>query len=271
VIWELHVNSPILDFRLFKNANFANSCLMMFMVGAASFSTTVLMPQFLQGLMGYTAQTAGMVLSAAALLLLVELPLVGQLTGRFQARYLMASGWAVLAIAMFVSTRRIDLQVSFESATWLRIAQYVPLGLIFIPATMVAYLGIPQDKSNAVAGWVNFVRNMGASVGTSAVTTILARRVQVHQVMLASHTTFGNSAFQNAAVALADRLKRGGVHEPRLQAYGRVYGVMQNQAMTLSYIDAFWMLGIAAGVMFVLSFLLRKNNPRAPRARTLAH
>jgi DHA2 family multidrug resistance protein len=244
---------------------------MMFMVGAASFSTTVLMPQFLQSLMGYTAQTAGMVLSAAAVILLIELPLVGQLTSRVQARYLMAFGWGVLTIAMFFSTRRIDLQMSFESATWLRIAQYLPIGFIFIPATMAAYLGIPQEKSNAVAGWVNFVRNMGSSVGTSAVTTILARRAQVHQVMLASHTSFGNSVFQSAAGALADRLKRGGVREPQLQAYSRVYGAMQNQAMTLSYIDAFWMLGIAAGVMFFLSFLLRKNNPRAPRARTLAH
>jgi DHA2 family multidrug resistance protein len=271
VIWELSVKNPILDFRLFKNANFANSCLMMFMVGAASFSTTVLVPQFLQSLMGYTAQSAGMVLSAAAVLLLIELPLVGQLTSRVQARYLMAFGWAVLTIAMFFSTRRIDLQISFESATWLRIAQYLPIGFIFIPATMAAYLGIPQEKSNAVAGWVNFVRNMGSSVGTSAVTTILARRAQVHQVMLASHTSFGNSAFQSASVALADRLKRGGVREPQLQAYSRVYDVMQNQAMTLSYIDAFWTLGIAAGVMFFLSFLLRKNNPRAPRARTLAH
>jgi DHA2 family multidrug resistance protein len=271
VIWELHVKKPILDFRLFKNGNFANSCLMMFMVGAASFSTTVLMPQFLQSLMGYTAETAGMVLSAAAVVLLIELPLVGQLTGRIQARYLMAVGWGVLTIAMFFSTRRIDLQISFESATWLRIAQYVPLGLIFIPATMVAYLGIPQDKSNAVAGWVNFVRNIGASVGTSGVTTILARRAQVHQVMLASHTGFGNTAFQNATVALTERLKRGNVGEPQLQAYRRVYDIMQKQSMTLSYIDAFWILGIAAGAMFFLSFLLKKNNPRAPRARTLAH
>ncbi len=271
VMWELHVKNPILDFRLFKNGNFVNSCLMMSMVGAVSFSTTVLMPQFLQSLMGYTAQTAGMVLSAAAVILLIELPLVGQLASKVQARYLMAFGWGILTIAMFFSTRRIDLQISFESATWLRIAQYVPFGFIFIPATMVAYLGIAQDKSNAVAGWVNFVRNMGSSVGTSAVTTILARRTQVHQVMLASHTNFGNSAFQAATAGLTDRLKRGDVHEPQLQAYSRVYEVMQNQALTLSYIDAFWMLGIAAGVMFCLSFLLRKNNPRAPRARTLAH
>jgi len=136
--------------------------------------------------MGYSAQTAGMVLSAAAALLLIALPLVGQLTGKIQA-------------------------MSFASATWLRIAQYVPILFIFIPATLAAYLGIPREKSNAVAGWVNFVRNMGSSVGTSAVTTILARRAQVHQVMLASNTHLGNTPFQGAAASLTDRLNRGAV------------------------------------------------------------
>ncbi|HEY1216050.1 MAG TPA: DHA2 family efflux MFS transporter permease subunit, partial [Bryobacteraceae bacterium] len=92
IAWELLVKDPILDLRLFKNINFATSSLMMFMVGAVSFSTTVLVPQFLQTLLGYTAESAGMVLSAAAVLLLIELPLVGQLTGRIQARYLMAFG-----------------------------------------------------------------------------------------------------------------------------------------------------------------------------------
>src|ERR1700683_5437835 len=152
VIWEMYVKEPIADVRLFKNLNFATASLMMFMVGAASFSTTVLMPQFLQSLMGYTAESAGMVLSAAAMILLMELPLVGQLAGKIQARYLMAFGWGMLTVAMFFSTRRMDLQISFASATWLRIAQYVPMGFTFIPATMVAYLGLPQEKSNAVAG-----------------------------------------------------------------------------------------------------------------------
>jgi DHA2 family multidrug resistance protein len=271
VIWELRVKEPILDIRLFKNLNFATSSLMMFMVGAASFSTTVLMPQFLQSLMGYTAQSAGMVLSAAAVVLLIELPLVGQLTGRIQARYLMAFGWAMLTIAMFVSTRRIDLEISFASATWLRIAQYVPIGFIFIPATMVAYLGLPQEKSNAVAGLINFVRNIGSSVGTSAVTTILARRAQVHQVMLASHTSFGDSSFRDSTTALADRLGQSGVGRPDMQALTRMYNTVGNQASTLSYIDTFWMLGIAAGIMFLLTFLLRKNNPRGPRGQVLAH
>jgi len=271
VMWQLRVKNPILDFRLFANGNFANSCLIMFMVGAASCSTTVRMPQFLQTLMGYSAQTAGMVLSAAGGLLLIALPLVGQLTGRIQARYLMAFGWAILAIAMFVSTRRIDLQISFASATWLRIVQYVPIPFIFIPATLVAYLGIPREKSNAVAGWVNFVRNMGSSVGTSAVTTILARRAQVHQVMLSSYTHLGNSPFRSAAAALTDRLRRGAVQDPKLQAYRRLYEGMQTQASTLSYIDAFWILGVSSAIMFFLSLLLRKNNPRAQRGAVVAH
>src|SRR6202161_1656020 len=271
VIWELRVKAPILDVRLFKNVNFATASVMMLMVGAASFSTTVLMPQYLQTLMGYTAESAGMVLSAAAMILLIELPLVGQLTSRIQARYLMAFGWAALTAAMFFSTHRIDLQISFASATWLRIAQYVPMGFIFIPATMVAYLGLAQEKRNAVAGLINFVRNMGSSVGTSAVTTILARRAQVHQVMLASHTSLGDSSFRDSATALADRLGKSGVRRPDTQALTRIYDMVRNQASTLSYIDTFWMLGIAAGIMFLLTFLLRKNNPRGPRGQVLAH
>jgi MFS transporter, DHA2 family, multidrug resistance protein len=183
----------------------------------------------------------------------------------------MAFGWAMLTGALFYSTRRVDLEISFSSATWLRIAQYWPMGFIFIPATMVAYLGIPQDKSNAVAGLINFVRNIGSGVGTSAVTTILARRTQVHQAMLASHTSLGDPAFRASAASLADRLRLAGVDQPGMQAYSRLYGSMQNQASTLSYIDTFWILGIATGIMFLLSFLLRKNNPRGTGTQALAH
>jgi DHA2 family multidrug resistance protein len=265
VLRELRIAQPILDVRLFKNVNFATSSVMMLMVGAASFSTTVLMPQYLQTLMGYTAESAGMVLSTAALILLVELPIVGRLTAVIQARYLMAFGWAALTLAMFYSTQRIDLQMSFASATWLRIAQYVPMGFIFIPATMVAYLGIPQEKSNSVAGLINFVRNIGASIGTSAVTTVLARRAQVHQLMLSNHTGLSDRVFQSTTRALSGG---GPVHAG---TYARMYRTMQTQASTLSYIDTFWLLGIITGIMFFLSFLLKKNHLHKADAQALAH
>jgi DHA2 family multidrug resistance protein len=209
--------------------------------------------------MGYTAQKAGMVLSAAALLLLVVLQVVGRLTSRFQARQLLAFGWITLAVAMYVSCKRLDLLISFNAATWMRIWQYVPVGFLFVPLTMAAYVGLPQDKSNAAAGLINFVRNIGQSVGTSAVTTLLARRSQYHQSVLAEYTRSGR--FHAAIQGVALKLSHAGLsmHEAQRQALGRLYGMVQGQAAALSYIDVYWLLAVIAGAMFLLSFALRKN------------
>ncbi len=195
VIWEWFRKEPIIDVRLFKNFNYLSANLMMFTLGILLFSSLVLMPQFLQTLLGYTAELAGLVLSGGAIVLLLAMPIVGQLTTKVQARYIIAFGWLCLAIAMYYSTRRIDLLISFSSATWLRVAQVVGLGFLFVPITLAAYVGMPAEKSNAVAGMVNFMRNMGSSVGTSMVTTLIARRSQFHQTTLVSHTTLGESKF----------------------------------------------------------------------------
>ena len=141
VIWEWFQKTPIIDVRMFKSFNFASASLMMFVLGILLFSSLVLMPLFLQTLLGYTSQLAGLALSAGGLVLLLEMPIVGQLTTKVQARRLIAFGWLALAIAMYYSTRRIDLQISFSAATWLRIAQVVGLGFLFVPITLVAYVG----------------------------------------------------------------------------------------------------------------------------------
>ena len=272
-IYEWFHEDPIVDVHLFKNANFATANMMMFMVGAVSFATTVLMPQYLQTLMGYTAQSAGMVLSASAVLLLIELPIVGRLIARFQSRYLIAFGWITLAIGMYISTQRLDLLMSFRSATLLRVGQYLPMGFIFVPATTAAYIGIREDKSNAVAGLVNFTRNIGSSVGTSIVTTMIVRRSQFHQARLVTSRNMGNSRFQDAINGLVQQLAHAGLglHEARRQAMTRIYAAVQTQAAALAYIDTFWVLGIAAVIMFFLSFVLRKNNPRAGGPTVPAH
>src|SRR6202044_1379311 len=107
-------------------------------------------------------------------------------------------------------TRRIDLLISFSSATWLRIAQYAPLGLVFIPTPAAAYYGMPKEKNNAIGGSVNFMRNIGASVGTSVVTTVVARRDQFHQERIGSNIPAGNPAFHSTVNGLAERLRQGG-------------------------------------------------------------
>src|SRR6201981_737774 len=262
-IWEWFQKAPIIDVRMFKSFNFASSSLMMFTLGILLFSSLVLMPQFLQTLVGYTSELAGLALSAGGFVLLLEMPIMGQLTTKIQARYLIAFGWLALSIAMFYSTKRIDLQISFSAATWLRIAQVIGLGFLFVPITLVAYIGIAPEKNNSVAGIINFMRNMGSSVGTSMVTTLIARRSQFHQGRLVQHIRVDNPNFANTANGLAHRFATAGVgkHEALSVAYARIYQSLQGQAASLAYIDTFMVLCVGAAIMFFLSFLLKKNDP----------
>jgi len=267
VIWEWFQKAPIIDVRMFKSFNFASSNLMMFTLGIMLFSSLVLMPQFLQTLVGYTSELAGLALSAGGLVLLLEMPIMGQLTTKIQARYLIAFGWLALSIAMYYSTQRIDLQISFIAATLLRITQVIGLGFLFVPITLVAYIGIAPEKNNAVAGIVNFMRNMGSSVGTSMVTTLIARRSQLHQARLVEYARPDNPNFQNAANGLAQRLAHSGLSGPGAyaQAVGRIYQGLQAQAATLAYIDTFMVLCVGSAIMFFLAFALKKNEPGGGR------
>ena len=263
VVWELHTKTPVIDVRMFKSFNFAVASLMMFFLGVLLFSSLVMMPQFLQTLMGYTAQSAGLVLSGASLIILFEMPIVGQLTTKIPAKYIMAFDWISLAFGMYYSTKDLDLLISFQSASRLRMVQAFGLGFLFVPITLSAYIGVPAEKGNNVSGLVNFMRNIGSSVGTSMVTTVLARREQFHQSSLAYHATNYDPAFRNQVQGLSGQLFHAGASPPdaQVQAYGRIYQQMQVQSQTLAYIDTYKLLAIAAGIMFLLAFIVRKNDP----------
>jgi DHA2 family multidrug resistance protein len=263
VIWEWFQKSPIIDVRMFKSYNFAVSNLMMFTLGILLFSSLVLMPQFLQTLLGYTSELAGLALSAGGLVLLFEMPIMGKLTTKIQARRLIAFGWLALSIAMYYSTKRIDLQISFKAAATLRIAQVIGLGFLFVPISLVAYIGIAPEKNNAVAGIVNFMRNMGSSVGTSMVTTLIARRSQFHQARLVEHARPDNPNFQNTVNGLTERFAHSGLGavEAQGRAYAQIYQNVQAQAGSLAYVDTFMVLAVGAAIMFFLTFILKRNDP----------
>jgi DHA2 family multidrug resistance protein len=265
VIWEWHHKTPIIEVRLFKNFNFAAANVMMFLFGVLLFSSLVMMPQFLQTVLGYTAENAGLVLSGGGLVVLIEMPIIGILTGKYPAKYIIATGWVALAFGMYVSTVQLDTLISFRSAAVLRVMQAFGLGLLFVPITLAGYIGMPAEKSNSVAGIINFMRNIGSSVGTSLVTTLLARRAQVHQLVLSQHTTPFDPSLQNQVKALSRQLVHSGASvadAPKL-AYGLLYRSVGGQAQTLAYIDTFMVLSITAGIMFLLSFIVRKNDPKA--------
>lgn len=264
VIWEWFHKSPVVDVKLFKIFNFATANVMMFILYVVLFSSLVMLPLFLQTLLGYTAQVAGFAISPGGLVLLIEMPIMGQLTTKVQARRLIAFGWCVLAIAMYYSTQRIDLQMSFTAAVRLRVVQVLGMGFLFVPISLAAYNGISAEKNNAVAALVSFMRNIGSSVGTSMVTTLLARRAQYHQQILVGYVRPDNPNFQNALTALTAQLAHSGLGAvgARGQAIARVYQSVLNQATNLAYIDAYMVLAVMSAIMFFLAFALKKNDPR---------
>jgi hypothetical protein len=124
---------------------------------------------------------------------------------------------------------------------------------------------IPRDKSNSVSGLVNFMRNLGSSFGTSAVTTILAQRTQFHQVRLTEHTATGDVNFQNmlsGTAQTAQSIAGNGHVDANQVGMARIYQTVQDQASALSYLDVFHVLMVIGGAMFFLSFLLRGNKPK---------
>ena len=261
VIWEWFQKKPIIDVHMFRNLNFLGANGMMFMLGVMLFSSLVMMPLYLQTLMGYTAENAGLVLSGGGVLLLFLMPIVGVLSSKVQSRYLVAFGWLMLCVGMRLSTRLLDLDISFYSASMLRLAQVFGLGFLFVPINLTSYVGMPAEKSNSVAGLVNFMRNIGSSVGTSMVTTLIARRSQVHQVFLTQRATPGHQQWTRGWEGLAAYLHSAGASEvdAARHAYGLLYEGVIRQATLLAYVDTFQVLAMCAGLMFLVSFALRKN------------
>jgi len=272
-VWEWRHDDPIVDVRLFRNLNFLAANAMMFMAGIIFFSGLVMMPQYLQLLLGYSSQTAGLVLSGGGILLVFMMPVVGMLTTRFQARYIVATGWFLVSAAMFYSATHLDLDISFSAASVMRVVQSAGLPLLFVPIILVSYIGLPPEKSNSVAGLVSFMRNIGSSIGTSMVTTVIARQSQFHQVHLVAHTTPAEPPFSATLAGLSTRLAEVGADSSRatMQAYGRLYRIVMNQAAALAYNDMFWLLAYGAAVMVPLSLLLRRNDPRSGGASVAAH
>jgi DHA2 family multidrug resistance protein len=231
------------------------------------------MPQFLQLLMGYSSETAGLVLSGGGILLLILMPIVGVLTSKVQARYIIATGWLLTCGAMYYSAQHLDLEISFWSASLLRVVQVAGLPLLFVPIILVSYIGLPAAKSNDISGLVSFMRNIGSSIGTSMVTTLLARNAQFHQVHLVTHANPGEPAFTAMVSGLTARLTASGVEvtQASQQAYGLVYQMVIAQATTLAYVDTFRLLAVGAGIMFLLSFGLRRNDPGGAGPAPTAH
>ena len=192
IFWEWRHKDPIIDLHLFRDRTFGISNLLMFMLGFALLGSTVLLPLFMQTMLGYTAQQSGMALMPGGFAIMLLLPLVGFLLSRYAPRWLLFFGLVVLSFSLFHMTN-FNLQIDFRTVVVARIFQAVGMAFLFVPINTAAYAFLPREKNNAASGLMNLARNMGGSVGISVVATMLERRTQVHMTDLSSHLSSSNS------------------------------------------------------------------------------
>ena len=264
VIWELLRADPIADLRLLRNRNFAVGNVLMFMLGFILLSSTTLLPQFVQVMLGYIATDAGLVISPGGFAIMLAMPLVGFLVAKVDPRWLIVFGLTVAALSLYSMTR-FDLTVDYATIAWAHVFQSIGLGFLFIPINTVAYVGLPREKNNNASAIVNMMRNLGGSFGISIVTTMLARRQQYHQNVLVGHVTPYSSAY-DAMVQPTQQAYLGGsasAPDALLQAQASIYATVQQQAAMLSYLDAFLLLSIIFALLVPVVFLLRRPSATA--------
>src|SRR6266446_927795 len=267
VFWEWYQKDPIIDLHLFREPTFAAANFLMFMLGFALLGSTLLLPLFMQTLLGYTAEQAGKALSPGGFAILLMLPLVGFLLSRYDARWLMATGLTVLSLSLFHMTS-FDLAVDFRTVTLARIFQGLGLACLFVPINTAAYSFLPPGKNNAASGLMNLARNIGGSVGISFVTTLLARRTQFHQARLSENLSGGSASLQGMVQGLVAAFTRAGLDAATAsqKAYAMVQANVIRQATMLAYVDCFWLLGTIIICLVPVVFLMKRARPGGPMA-----
>ncbi|WP_433975124.1 DHA2 family efflux MFS transporter permease subunit [Tunturiibacter lichenicola] len=267
--WELKQlregHRPILNLTLFKRRNFAISFLLMFVLGFSLYGTTILIPQFVQTLLGYTAELAGLVLSPAGLMMMCMMPIVGILVGKVDPRKLIGYGFVMLTLSL-ITMHTLNLGVSYGYLVFVRCFQASGLAFLFIPINTIAYIGVKQSENNDVSGLTNLARNIGGSVGTAFVATMLTRRSAAHETHMVRNLTSGNQAFMDRVAKLkgifgghtsGNPMTGTGSHTA--QAY--LYNELHRQSGMLAYLDIIQYMAIFCACMLPLLFFI----PRPPK------
>lgn len=263
VWWELRTKKPIMNLKLFKFRNFAICCLLMLLVGGVLNAATVLQPQFMQSLLGYTATKAGEALTGGGIALVIVMPLAGVAVGKFPARNLVIIGFTFFAASFYYSSTHIALNMSFNYNAFLRILQVMPIPFAFISITNAAYVGLPREASNQVSGIINFVRNVGGSVLIALTGAGVVQRTSFHQERLQNYMQPGSQAYAQQLGSLTGFFQSmtGNGHDARYMAQSSIYQQLNQQAAVMGYQDIYRVLCWVSVVLVAFGFLLSKNRP----------
>ncbi len=261
VVYELLARNPVVNLRVFQVRTYATGVFLMTVVGFVLYGSLVLLPVFLQTLLGYPALQAGIAMAPRGLGSFLAMPVTGAILSRFDARKLLGVGIVGAAITLF-QLSHLNLNAGYWDIFWPQFVQGLALALLFVPLTTATMDPIRREEMGNATSIFNLMRNIGGSMGIAAATTLLARHQQVHINRLGANVNIYSPQAQAAINQLRGVFMSQG-NDPATatnRAYGALFGVVQQQASMLSFVDVFHLLGLI--FLLVLPALLLMRRPR---------
>jgi DHA2 family multidrug resistance protein len=265
VFWELKQAQPIVDLRIFRDRNFTVGTILIVVVGVVVYVPTTLLPQFLQGLMGYTAQQSGAAQCSRGLGVLLLTFVAGYLTGKIDSRILIRTGFLVCGVAVFWVSQ-LNLDIAMDTIIWPNFLMGLGMAFVFVPLTTTTMGTLRNSQMGNATGLFSLMRNLGASIGISLMTTLVARHAQAHQVALVAHATPYDATYQARVHALNAALSSAGAAPGTSTAAGMIYQTVVRQATVLAYVDAFRWLALLCLASVPIIFFFKKVQSRGPVA-----
>jgi DHA2 family multidrug resistance protein len=264
LVQELRVEQPIVNLRVFRLRTYSTGVFLMTVLGFVLYGSLVLLPIFLQTLLGYPSLQAGLAMAPRGMGAFLAMPAVGMLLGRVPARRMLATGLVTAAFTLYW-LGSLNLNAGYWDIFWPQFLQGISLGMLFVPLTTITMDPIPRESMGNATSMFNLMRNIGGSMGIAAATTLLFRRQQLHLSDLGSRV----DPYSLPARTLLEQLRAGFLARgadlvtATDQARAAAFGLVQRQAAMLSFSDVFRLLALL--FLVILPLLLVMQSPRAGR------
>jgi MFS transporter, DHA2 family, multidrug resistance protein len=270
IIRELMTRDPVVHLRVFKDRTYAAGVFLMTMLGFVLYGSMLLLPIFLQTLLGYSAVDAGIAMAPRGLGSFLMMPVVGTVLGRFDPRKVLAVGLCGASWTLY-QLSSLNLSAGYWDIFWPQFIQGASLALLFVPLTTATMDPVPKEEMGNATSLFNLMRNLGGGFGIAAATTFLFRRQQFHTARLSEHIDIMSREAHNWLSSAQHAMTMRGA-SPSLasaRSYGALWGALQRQASMLSFIDTFRAMAIV--FLLVLPFLLLMRKPSHRRAAGPMH
>ena len=269
VIRELRAEHPVIDLRIFRLRTYSTGVFLMTSLGFMLYGSLVLVPIMLQTLFGYPALQAGIAMAPRGIGSFIAMPVIGYLTGRLDARKIVAVGLVLGGLTLFW-LGVLDLNAGFWDVFWPQFYQGIALAMLFVPLTTVTMDPIRREGMGNATALFNLMRNLGGSTGIAVVTTWLVRDQQIGLNRLGAHVTMFNPAARAAFEgARAHFLAEGaGPVLATQRAQASLFGMVARQSAMLSFVHVFQLLGILFVALVPLVLLMKRP---ATRKTVAAH